>query len=154
VKQPIRVVNLAEFQSAMKRMGAAARGEALLDTVESGARVIETYAKINVEKTFSDKQTGGLAGSIAVNLKGGGNKAEAEIGPTKIYGRIQELGGTIVPVSAKMLSWMQDGVRIFANVVHLPARPYLRPAVDEHIDDIRQAMANTLMRKISEAAGK
>lgn len=153
-QSPIRVVNLAEFKAQLNRVGAAARGEALLDTVEAGARVIETYAKINVEKTFSDKQTGGLAGSITVNVKGGGNKAEAEIGPTKVYGRIQELGGTILPVTAKMLSWVKDGVRIFAYAVTLPARPYLRPAVDEHLEEIRETMANTIMRKIAQAAGK
>jgi phage gpG-like protein len=152
-KQPIRVVNLAEFQAAMKRMGAAARGEALADTVEAGARVIETYAKINVEKTFSNDSTGGLAGSIIVNMLGASaNKAEAEIGPTKIYGRIQELGGVIKPVHAKMLHWVKDGIDYFANMVTLPARPYLRPAVDEHLDDIREAMAITLARKLSEAA--
>jgi phage gpG-like protein len=153
-KLPIRVVNLAEFKKQLSQCSAAARGEALLDTVEAGARVIETYAKINVEKTFSNKSTGGLAGSIMVTVKGGGNKAEAEIGPTKIYGRIQELGGVIKPVTAKMLHWVEDGQDIFARVVHIPARPYLRPAVDEHIDDIREAMVNTLMRKIAQAVGR
>lgn len=153
-KHPIYVANLSEFKGSLGKMSKAAKGDALLDAVEAGARVIETYAKINVEKTFSNDSTGGLAGSIMVETSGGGTRVEARIGPTKIYGRVQELGGTILPVTAKMLSWVKDGVRIFANVVHIPPRPYLRPAVDEHLEEIRETMANTLMRKIAQAAGK
>lgn len=52
------------------------------------------------------------------------------IGPTIVYGRIQELGGTIVPRTARMLSWMGGGVRHFARSVHLHARPFMKPAVD------------------------
>lgn len=150
-QSPIRVVNLAEYKAQLSSMGAAAKGDALEDAVEAGARVIETYAKINVEKTFSNDSTGGLAGSITVNIKGGGTKAEAEIGPTKVYGRIQELGGVIVPIHAKLLHWVKDGIEYFAHAVHIPARPYLRPAVDEHIPEITEAIASTLARKLSEA---
>jgi len=78
--------------------------------------------------------------------------ASVDVGPTVIYGRIQELGGVIKPVHAKMLSWVDDGVRIFAKMVHLPPRPYLRPAVDEHMKDIEQAVGYQLKTQIGAAA--
>ena len=59
------------------------------------------------------------------------------------YGRIQELGGSIRPVNKKLLSWIDPdtGERVVARAVTLPARPYLRPAVDEHGDEIEEAVA-------------
>lgn len=152
-KSAIAVVNLAEFKGQLNKLKGAAHGAALMDAVEAGARVIETHAKINVEETFSDESTGGLAGSITVNLSGSDTHAEAEIGPTKVYGRIQELGGVIMPVHAKMLHWVKDGVHHFANVVHLKPRPYLRPAVDEHTPQILEAIKNALWRSIQKALG-
>lgn len=150
-KPPIYVVNLSEFKDGLGKMSKAAKGEALLDAVEAGARVIETYAKINVEKTFSNDSTGGLAGSIMVETSGGGTSVEARVGPTKVYGRIQELGGVIKPVTAKMLHWVKEGVDYFANSVTIPARPYLRPAVDEHHPEIETAIINVIKRKLMEA---
>lgn len=76
----------------------------------------------------------------------------AIVGPTVVYGRIQELGGHIYPkhlreeirvkvtdrgrlsirrVMVGWLSWESGGTRFFAKHVHLPARPYLRPAILE-----------------------
>jgi len=67
-----------------------------------------------------------------------------------IYGRIHELGGIILPVHAKMLSWVDNGKRIFAKRVQIPARPYLRPAVDEHENEIGQAVGHQLRKQIED----
>ena len=149
---PTMKVDLSEFVPKLRKLSSAARGEALKDTVEAGARVIEANAKINANQVFSNNATNALANSITVEVNGSGNSVTANIGPTVIYGRIHELGGIIKPITAKMLSWISEtGERVFAKVVHMPARPYLRPAVDGHEEDIRDAMAETLMRKIAEA---
>lgn len=130
--------------------------ESLKQAAMAGGQVIETNAKINVEMTFSSKATGGagLAGSIqTVVAESSDTKAEVDVGPTVIYGRIHELGGIILPIFAKMLSWVTDtGERVFANKVQIPARPYLRPAVDNHIDDIRDAVEHQLKGGIERAA--
>jgi len=136
----------------------AVTGEHLKKAVQAGGHVLEGYAKINVEKTFSGKSTGaaGLGGTIQVVVsKSTATQAEVDVGPTVIYGRIQELGGIIKPVVAKMLSWVADsGERIFANLVQIPARPYLRPAFDEHKDDIVTAMEFQLRQAIEKAASE
>ena len=130
----------------------AVSGAGLANAAKAGGHVIEGNAKVNIGNTFSGKSVGGLAGSIQVVLdKSTETSAEVSVGPTVIYGRIQELGGVITPVAAKMLSWVDDGVRIFAHMVHLPARPYLRPAVDEHRQEISDAVEFQLRKDIEQA---
>ncbi len=58
-----------------------------------------------------------------------GGVHRGRIGPTIVYGRIQELGGTIVPKVAKQLSWLTAEGWRHAMSVRLPARPYMKPAV-------------------------
>ncbi len=102
--------------------------------------VVEAYAKVNANEVF-ERPTSNLAGSICViEGKAEERKATVSVGPTALHGRIHELGGTILPVEAKVLHWVNDqGEDVFANVVHLPARPYLRPAVNDHLDEIGKA---------------
>lgn len=154
MKVSATIINLPEFNAQLDRMSNAARGEALSRAAMAGGQAIEAFAKINVEKTFSGKSTGGagLGGSIHTELtKAGDRSAEVSVGPSVVYGRIQEFGGIVKPVTAKMLSWVDDGVRIFANLVHLPSRPYLRPAVDEHVEEITQAVGATIQNEIEKA---
>ena len=149
--KPAFTVDLSAFKAGLGKLSAVARGDALRDTVEAGARVIQAQAMINANEVFSDKATNALANSIIVEMEGGGNKVSANIGPTVIYGRIHELGGIIKPITAKFLHFFIDGVEIFTKEVHIPARPYLRPAVDGHEDQIRDAMGATLKGKIEAA---
>ena len=146
----IKINNVAKVRGAVS-------GEQLKRAVLAGGHVIEAQAKINVEKTFSHKSTGGagLGGSIqTVVSTSTETKAEVDVGPTVIYGRIHEFGGIVLPVHAKMLSWIDDdtGERIFAKMVQIPARPYLRPAFDEHKDEIVNAMMYQVKKAIEQVA--
>ena len=69
--------------------------------------------------------TGSLRRSITVDGpdRRGANRWEARVGPTIIYGRIQELGGTA------------------GRGAHLPARPYMAPALDVSRDRIQDILA-------------
>lgn len=61
-----------------------------------------------------------------------------------VYALMQELGGTIVPKTAKALAIPQeDGSVRFVQSVTIPASPYLRPAAD--------ALYPTLARRIRRA---
>ena len=68
--------------------------------------------------------TGALRRSITVNMLSTGSIARAEVGPTIIYGRIQELGG-------------QTGR---GHAVTLPARPYMAPALEYSIPEMTEAV--------------
>ena len=143
------------LKNNVKAIRGVVTGAALKSAVMAGGQTLENYAKINVEKTFSHKSTGGagLGGSIqTVVSTSTETKAEVDVGPTVIYGRIHELGGIILPVKAKMLSWMDDdtGERIFAKMVQILARPYLRPAVDEHKGEIGDVISCHLQKQIKD----
>ena len=133
-------------------------GGVLRKAASAGGEVVRNYAKLNVRSTFSAKSKGGagLAGSIIVSVvKSDNTLCTVDIGPTKVYGRIQELGGVITPVYAKMLSWVgDDGVRRFANSVRLPPRPYMRPAMDNHKDDIIKAVGYQIEKGIRDSLEK
>jgi HK97 gp10 family phage protein len=118
----------------------------------AGGMVIQGYAKINANQVFSDKATNALANSIQTQVTAASNeRVTVAIGPTVVYGAIQEFGGIIRPVLKKFLRFVIDGQEIFSKMVQLPARPYLRPAVDEHEAEIVQAIEHQLEKAISEA---
>lgn len=89
--------------------------------------------------------TGRLRDSIWVEgpEPSGDSRFSAKVGPTVIYGRIQELGGTIVPKTKKTLFWIgDDGQPHFAMRVTLPPRPYMRPGLSSAMPEIQDAYAS------------
>ena len=117
------VAALDELQAAIQ----LATREAVADAAEQiqrGAR--ERVAKLSGE----------LAASIRIEgpLPAGPSMWSAKIGPTTVYGRIQEIGGPIpgrrTVMSHPYLRWYSNGRPVFKRKVHHPARPYLRPAAE------------------------
>lgn len=109
----IRVIDRATRE--MAGLSATAR-RAVMGGVLEAAYVVQRAAKLNVERNFTANKVFGAG------LKAGGTTLQrsiivlrrdaqlaAEIGPTVIYGRIRELGGTIHPVHKKFLSWWEVG---------------------------------------------
>lgn len=108
--------------------------------VSEGAEYVQREAQNNMGGPGPKVITGALKRSITLTEPTQSGKGwKAQVAPHVVYGRIQELGGTIVPKRARMLSWVGgDGVRRFARSVTLPPRPYLRPAVDSSQEAIQQ----------------
>lgn len=99
-----KTYTLSQFQDALSRMEKAARGKALQKSALAGGFVLEGQAKINAERVFH-ASTGNLSGSINTQvLEADDSHVVVGVGPSVVYGRIQELGGTVVPVSAKYLA--------------------------------------------------
>jgi len=122
----------------------AVSGEMLLDAAMAGGNVIEGHAKINASKGGTEHlniRTGALVNSINTS-KGKKTKtyAEADIGTNIIYARIHELGGII-----------KGAFGMVGMLVHMPARPYLRPAIDENEKDIRGAVEAEIWRNLNKA---
>jgi phage gpG-like protein len=139
------------FQEALK----AASGETLKKAVMAAGQVLEGYAKIKANEAFGPHATNTLAGSICtVATDADEHHAEVDVGPTVVYGRIHEFGGIIKPVLAKWLTFQTyDGLWHRVKAVHMPARPYLRPAFDEHQDAIVGA-AGYQLKKAFEFSSK
>lgn len=147
-----KTYTIAQFSEALKRLDKTARGTALKRSAMAGGFVIEAQAKINVNDRFKPGTTN-LAGSIFTEaVKADDLSVEVAVGPSVVYGRIQELGGTVKPVFKKYLHWVdEDGQHHQAKEVTLPARPYLRPAIDENGDKIVKAISENLRIEIENA---
>lgn len=140
---------MPQFADALKRLGNHVRGPVLAKAALAGAKVIETHAKINVSTTFTAR-SGNLGNNIFTTLEeSSSTRARTATGPGEIYGRIHELGGVITPVTAPRLHWVDEfGDHHTANAVEIPARPYLRPAIDNNKNSIWQAVAANLKIEI------
>ena len=146
----ITIEGMQMFQQKLNAMSAAARGRMAVDAVTEGAAVVQFYAQLNARNVFSRNQRGQLRNSIIPEIHATDTGAEAEIGPRVIYGQIQELGGTIRPVKAKVLHFRIDGRDVYAKQVTLPPRPYLAPAVNEHQDRIIEVMSESIRDSLAE----
>lgn len=78
--------------------------------------------------------TGQLQGSITTLpvVAEGLARFSVTVGPTTIYARVIELGGTITPQEATYLSWFSPwlGRRVYRKEVTLTGWPYFRPAYE------------------------
>lgn len=149
IKYDITVEN-KEFLKSLEKMEDQLYDEVMKQMLSSGAGVIETHAKFNLDR-WGLRKTGNLINSVKFGkVKRTGRKSFIEVGSFGIiYNKIHEFGGIIVPKRKKMLHWInEDGEDVFAKMVTIPARPYLRPAVEENTEEITDAMANVLNRFI------
>ena len=86
----------------------------------------------NAAKEKAPKETRTLARSIHMEaVDEPGKLAAIKLGTNEIYAAIHEFGGIILPKNATMLHFFIGSEEIFAKSVHMPARPYMRPAFDE-----------------------
>ena len=97
---------------------------AIKTTIVRAALEVQTKAQ-----ELAPRKTGDLARSIAVAYEDGG--MTARIGTNKVYGRIQEYGGVILPKKGKYLTFKSNGKWVRAKKVRIPqykGRGYLTPA--------------------------
>jgi hypothetical protein len=101
-------------------------------SIERITELAASVGRINAQHVFSPNKKGRLEESIrATPVKKIGNLWTGGVQVSVIYARIQEIGGEIVPVRAAALRFESpagSGNFVFAKRVHLPARPYMRPA--------------------------
>ena len=141
----VRVIKLEDhFAAAL----AAASGATLAKAVMAGGQVVEAHAKINASRGRPglNEVSGHLVASIkAILVKSTDTSAEVDVGPTDIpYGRIHEFGGVIRALTSRGLRFQIGGQWITKQAVHIPARPYLRPSVDENEQRILDAVGYEL----------
>lgn len=130
---------LAKFSQMQSDM----RDRTLKRATEAGCLVVQGQARLNAVQALNRHPTGNLVNSITYEVQQiSATEWEGLIGPSAIYGAIHEFGGTIVPRTAKMLSWVDEsGQRHFAHRVVIPARPYMEPALTEHENDITETVS-------------
>jgi len=106
------------------------------------------------------RRTGRLRGSITHKVKIDGDRVVGSIGTKVVYGRIHELGFKgPVQVMAHVREVKQAFgkkttprlvyVRAHTRNVNMPARPFLRPAIDDKMDAIERIIANRIEEAFS-----
>lgn len=148
----LTAVNGKQVRSKLRKLSDAARGEVLSDTLWAMGLQVEAFAKINIT-TWDLIESGNLRASIHPNSPDVDEKASRgsiTIGTNVVYAAIHEFGGFIRPVKARMLFWTgKDGKTHAAHVVHMPAKPFLRPAVRDHIPELEQIAAATILSMLA-----
>jgi len=141
----LSVIGAEEFRHKLSTIQNELRGPAVRSGLLAAGHYIEGVVVQNILNWAPHLvDTGAMIGSVTTfepEVTGSGGRIE--VGPTVEYAGIQEYGGTIVAKPGRFLSWIdkETGKRIFAKKVTIPARPFLRPAADEHGDDAAKAFS-------------
>lgn len=137
-------LDLKAFGADVERVRKAATGASLGRAALAGILLIREYIKFNISaRGLVD--TAALLNSWIYELESAnGTKASAITGTDKIYARIHEFGGVITPKTAGALHFQIDGHWVTTQSVTMPARPYVRPA----LDDNKEAVGNTIIGEL------
>ena len=136
-------VKVIKLDNRFKEVIAAASGDNIMKALLAGGEVVRNHAKLNIQaQELVD--TSNLLNSISVQ-EGSGGKTDAtiEIGTNVEYAAIHEFGGAIHQTNA----WGKG----ITQTIHIPARPYLRPSLDENVNSISDAVGASLKHQIEGA---
>ena len=147
-----------QLPGRLRRLAGDVRARAALDAADAMAQAYQRSVVKSMRGpspsppgTPPARRTGTLARSVrAEPASGGGGRATSSVAPHTVYARIQQKGGDIYPVRAKVLRWKEGRKTRFARHVHLPKRPYMvmTPARRE---EIRRAGIAAVRKVIREA---
>lgn len=153
----------AELAARFRRLAQDVQDHAVLDAADAMAQSFQRSV-VKSMKGYGDdpsppgtppaRKTGTLARSVRpepARLTGAG-RAQSSVAPHVVYGRIQQLGGTIRPVRAKMLRWTDKFGTHYARSVYLPPRPYM-VMNDARRAEVRSAAVAAVEKVVREALG-
>lgn len=135
------IIGLDKMTADFRKLAAAARGDAALAAIEAGGYVIMSHAQDNIRNKLSQHPTGFLANSVGVKRVG---KLVLVGVFGVVYAKIHEFGGIVTARRKPFLSFQVNGKWVFTKKVVIPARPYLRPSVDSHLSEIKEAISDAL----------
>lgn len=130
------VLGLKDLTDNLKRIAKVVGGAELADSLGTGAQEIVWQAQQNV-MAQGLYDTMALHGSIRVVKV---NQYTVKIVVDKVYGAVHEYGGTFTITERQRkffwAKWYESGNRMWkalalSTTYTIPARPYLRPAIDE-----------------------
>ena len=163
-------IDMSKFSAGMARLKAVGKSAKIYDALEAGAVVIQAHAQNNAREKLNKHPTGNLIGNFGIKRRG----KTVLVGVWGVvYAAIHEFGGVIKPIHSKKLAIPMPGVTgsprqydlhlqgfggmvmtladkfghvmfVLKDSVHIPARPYLRPAVDENKAAIEKAIGDNL----------
>jgi phage gpG-like protein len=112
---------------------------------------------VNLSGGVLNVRSGALRDSIQVEVSQQDNSIGAEVfsNGDAPYAAIQELGGKtaaheILPNKAQIIAFVMNGKQVFARRIHhpgsqIPARSYLRSALEEQSGDIKRELTDVVL---------
>ena len=141
-------IELRGMDELRKRMGALQGDmrEIMSTALVAGANQLEGYVKVNIrDRGLVD--TANLMNSWSVERE----DMRAVLYTPVVHAAIHEYGGVIKAHGGGFLTFQtKDGTWHRVRSVNMPARPYLRPAVDEHEEEIMQSVRVNFERLVLE----
>ena len=169
-----RTFTIDQFAEKLRSLGEDVRGKALANSALAGAKVISNAARENIKEQGLIRTRTLSRSLTEQVIEQSADYVEVEVGTNLEYAAIHEYGGTIRPKSSKYLAIpvgsytgspskhgdlklrktangnlvMVDASGsvqyVLKSSVTIPARPYLRPAVDENQEEIIETVAKSL----------
>ena len=153
-----------ELPGALRRLARDVQERAMVDAADAMAQRYQVAVVRSMvgpspspAGTPPARRTGTLARSVRAEPARvvSAGRARSSVAPHTVYARIQQLGGDIRPVRAKILRWPDKTARggyRYARHVHLPARPYM-VMTSRRRQECRDAAIAAVRRVIREALG-
>jgi phage gpG-like protein len=123
--------------------------------IYKGMKLAMLHAEAQSKKRFNTPnnlhvRTGRLRNSIIGQVTQSGDTYTGSLGTNVIYGPIHENGGVIRAKNAPYLKFqLPNGQWISKKEVSIPSRPFLRPAITENIDRIREIIINSITKEVN-----
>ena len=149
-----RVTGLKELTGYFSSLAKEAPGKMTARAVRAGAEVILDAAQANIRATFKN-QTGALENSGRVRMV---NQYSADVVFDIVYSAVHEYGLENQVITPRQRGffwamWYETGETMWkalalSTTYTIPARPYLRPAVDTHKEKAADVMAKSLRHEM------
>ncbi len=128
--------------------------DGLINGMEEAVLFVESKTKKRMGKSGEvGVVTGHLRRSIKSGVKTGtkqfGSKVIGWVGSNVKYAPVHEYGATIRPVRGKWLRFKIMGQWKTVRQVIIPARPFLRPSIEENIKQIGDIIRNSIVERTS-----
>jgi len=144
----IELKGITEFSNLLNRLDGAVRGEVVQNALLAGAYIIEGYAKVNAVY-----DTGFMRNSIYAKTSKQSNYGQRAAEARAVSDTAELLPETDAPddKSAIVAVAAEYGAYVEYGTARMGAQPYMRPAVDQHIPEITEAIAANLSDSIAKA---
>lgn len=144
-KSPLKLTfNDKDLKRRLAKVDTAVKNEATSKGLRAGSNYLIAQIKVNITDVGLI-DSGDLLNSVTEDDLHTGTKAYVEFGPHKVYAAIHEFGGVILPTKGPYLWFIgKDGKLVRTKSVTMPARPYIRPALDEHGDEALKLVGETI----------
>lgn len=148
----VTTVDASALKSRLNGNAAIIFARVRTEVVRQSGMLAEYIRRGKLSGQILKNRTGNLRNAVFSSVESLGAQIVGTIGVdnTAPYGRYQEYGANIperIPVNAKALRWYVGGSAVFAmraRAFKLPARPFMRPSLDERAPAITAAIQKSV----------